>query len=61
MAARNDPWFLRGDIIMTFWLNVLIIDFAFIVNRLIIKDLAKATKDKCVKYVLKTFKLKKWA
>ena len=55
MAARNDPWLLRGDIILKFWLNVLIKDFTFIVNRLIIKNLAKATQEKCVKYALETF------
>ena len=46
MAARKDPRILKGDIIFTFWLIVLIIAFRFIVNRLILKDLPKMTHEK---------------
>ena len=59
MAASNDPWFLRGDVILTFWLYMLIIAFTFKVNRLIMKDLAKDTHEKFVIYVLNTFKHQK--
>ena len=61
MAAGNDLWFLIGYIILTIVFNVLIIAFTFIVNKLIIKDLAKSTHKTFVKYVLNTFKQQKKA